>query len=388
MAPFINVTIPDTTIGLGALSTVVDEARKFGAQKILIITDENLIKVGILEPITSSLEKAGLNFDIYDGCNPEPPVSIIEELTDKVRAGDYDLLIGVGGGSNMDTTKAVSILVHSGLKIWDVIGKIGMHIEGRILPKILVPTTSGTGAEWSGVVIVYDDNHENEYMVMTSGILAEKVILDPELTKNLPAEITADSGFDALTHAIEAYTSRGANVFSDMMASTAIKLVSENLRHAYTKGSYDMNARYNMSLAAALAMNSMATGGLGICHPLNELIQTKTHISHGKALAVLLPSVMEFNMSGNPDKFAKIAELMGEDITGLSLPEAAAKSVEAIKKLIRDLDLPQRMGDVGITEADLPGLAKEAYETRSFLFGGNTRDVNESDLVYIFRLAL
>lgn len=226
----ININIPDTIICLNVTTSIGEVVRKFNAQKILIITDDNLIKVGILKPIIASLKKANLKYDIYGDCKLEPSISNIEALADRVRAGGYDLLIGVGGGSNMDMTKVASILACSGLKVRDVLGKIGMQISGRVLPKILVPTTSGTGAEWSGVAIVYEDNHENEHMILTSGILPDMVIIDPELTRNLPAGVTADSGFDALTHAIEGYTSRRANVFSDMMASTAIKLVGENLR--------------------------------------------------------------------------------------------------------------------------------------------------------------
>lgn len=143
-----------------------------------------------------------------------------------------------------------------------------------------------------------------------------------------------------------------------------------------------------MSLAAVLAMNSMATGGLGICHPLNEIIQTKTHISHGKALAVLLPAVMEFNMSVNPEKFSKIAELLGEDILRLSITDAARKSVEAITKLIRDLDLPQTLSSVGINCGEISELAKLAYKTRYHAFKDNPRDVQESDIENIFKAAL
>lgn len=382
----INIDIPTTVIGLGAASDIGSDVKKFGAENVLIITDKNLIKAAVVEPILSSLKETSLSNDVYDKCIPEPTVGDIEALSKQVVTGGYDLLIGVGGGSNMDITKVVSILAYSSLKIRDMIGKSGISIGDKVLPKILVPTTSGTGAEWSGVAIIYENNHDDEYMIMTSELLPDKVIIDPELARNLPAGITADTGFDALTHAIEGYTSRDANVFSDMMAETAITLIGKNLRKVYTNGQ-DIEARYNMSLAAALAMNAMATGGLGICHPLNELIQIKAHVSHGKALAVILPSVMEFNMAVIPEKFANIAEFLGEDISGLATREAAQRSVAAIRNIIRVLNLPEKMRDIGITHNDIPEIAQEAYQTRRMAFGGNPRDVIEADLVDIFTAA-
>lgn len=386
MVSTLTIDIPTTVIGIGAAHNIGSEAIKTKAKNILIITDKNLIKLGVVEPILSSLKEKNLSYDIYDGCTPEPTIRNIEALCKQVVTGEYDLLIGVGGGSNMDITKIVSILAYSGLKVQDMIGKPEIDISGKVLTKILLPTTSGTGAEWSMAAIVYENNHENEWGIMTPQLLPDKVIIDPELTRNLPASITADTGFDALTHAIEGYTSRDANVFSDIIAEAAIKLVANNVHEAYNNGQ-DMEARYNMSLAAALAINAIATGGFGICHPLNELLQAKVHVSHGKALAIILPSVMEFNMAAIPEKFARLAVLLGEDINGLSVEEAAQRSVEAIRKLIRALNLPERMRDVGIARDDISEIAKEAYQTRQMAFGGNPREVTEADLVDIYTAA-
>lgn len=386
MAATVHIDIPLTVLGLGSASDISNEVNRLGAKKVLVITDKNLIQAAVVEPILSSLKAAGISYDIFDGCKPEPTTGDIEALCKQVVAGEYDLLIGVGGGSNMDITKVVSILACSGLKIPDVIGKPGVNIGGKILPKILLPTTSGTGAEWSAAAVVYENNHTDEYVIITPALLPDKVIIDPELTKNLPAGITADTGFDALTHAIDGYTSRGANAFSDVMAAAAITLVVDNLRKVYTNGQ-DIEMRYNMSLAAVLAINAMGTGGFAICHPLSEILQSKTHIQHGKALATLLPSVMEFNMVAIPEKFARLAELLGEDTSGLSTEEAAQHSVAAVRRLIRDLSLPERLRDIGITRDDIPEMAKAAYQTRQMLFGANPREVTEADLVEIYTAA-
>lgn len=390
MSGLINVTVPRTIIGLGAISNLGDVAKSFGPNKIMVLTDPGLVRAGVIEAVKAPLEKAGLNFEVFDGCKEEPPIPLLGEISKKVREGNYDLLIGVGGGSSMDTTKVVSLTALTGMTMSEYIST-GFHekVEGKIIPKILIPTTAGTGSEWSIVAPVYDHEAGKAYIVHAWEQMADKVIIDPELTVKLPQRVTADTGIDALTHAIEAYTSATANVFSDMLASTAIKMISENLRQAYAKGRLNTEARYNMSIAAALAMNAVITGGIGLSHFTNEFVGPKAHVSHGTAVALTLPAVMEYNMIANPAKFAKIAELMGEDISGLSVMDAAAKSVEAVRKLIKDLNLPQKMGDVGITEADIPELARGCYETdKPVIDAQNPRDATEEDIVQILRASL
>ena len=194
---------------------------------------------------------------------------------------------------------------------------------------------------------------------------------------------------DALTHAIEAYTSPTANIFSDMLACTAIKMISENLRPAYAKGQQNIEARYNMSIAAALAMNSVASAGIGLSHLINTVIGPQAHISHGTAVSITLPAVMEYNLISNPAKFAKIAELMGENISGLSTLDAAAKSAEAVRKLMKDLNLPQKMGDIGIKEADIPELVRRYCEMEQPAIDAlNPRDATEEDIVQILKALL
>jgi len=386
-----NIKIPDTTIGLGAIGSIGDVAKSFAPTKILIVTDAGLVKAGVLDAVKSPLEKADLNFDVFDGCKEEPPTSLVEELSQKVKAGNYDLLIGVGGGSSMDTTKVASLLAYTDMTINDYIS-VPFHgkIEGRILPKILVPTTAGTGSEWSIVAPVYEEKPVRKvYIVHAWENLPDKVIMDPELTLGLPQRATADTGIDALTHAIEAYTSCTANVFSDMLAGTAIKLIAQNIRSAYAKGRQSADARYNMSVAAALAMSAVITGGIGLAHFMNEILGPKAGISHGTAVGILLPAVMEYNLIANPAKFARIAEFMGEDISGLSILDAASESVEAVRMLTQDLNLPQRMSDVGITEADIPEMAKQTDAVdRPVIDLLNPRDASVDEIAMIFRAAL
>lgn len=390
MTGTIRVNIPNTIIGLGAISNLGDVAKSFAPRKILVLTDAGLVKAGVINAVKAPLQKAGLNFEIFDGCKEEPPIQLVAEISQKAKEGNYDLLIGVGGGSVMDTTKVVSITAYTGMTLNDYIST-GFHgkIEGRIVPKILVPTTSGTGSEWSIVAPVYDHKQERAYIVHAWEHTADKVIIDPELTVKMPQRVTADTGMDALTHAIEAYTSSTANVFSDMLASTAIKMIAENLRQAYAKGQQNIQARYNMSIAAALAMNAVIAGGIGLSHFLNEFVGPKAHVSHGTAVSLTLPAVMEYNLISNPAKFAKIAELMGENTSGLSTLDAAAKSVDVVKRLIKDLGIPQKMSNVGIKEADIPELARRCYEvSKPVIDAQNPRDATEKDVADILRESL
>lgn len=209
------------------------------------------------------------------------------------------------------------------------------------------------------------------------------------MTRYLPPKITADTGFDAITHAIEAFTNRNANAISDMLASTAIKLVEQNLHRAYTRGTEDIESRYNMALAACTGMNAATISGMGLCHLVSEYVQTKAHISHGASLAIMLPSVMEFNLIGSPQKFAKIAELLGEDIPNLPAKEAGAKSITAVRKLIDSLKLPKTMKEVGIAESNIEAMAKQCYEANQMVIKAWTpREVTEKDIVSIFQSAL
>jgi alcohol dehydrogenase class IV len=382
----IEAKIPGTSIGLGSIKNLGIEIQKFDAHNILVITDKGIVDAGVLDPIKSSLDKAKINYEIFDSCSPEPSINLITSLTSKIKFGKYDLLVGVGGGSNMDATKAASVFTHSNISLMDFLkSPRGTAVKGQVIPKILVPTTSGTGSEWSKVAVIYDDNGLGRPGGMDQ-YFAERVIIDPELTRNLPPKITADTGFDALTHAIEAFTNKNANSFSDALATLAIKLVGQNLQRAYAKGSEDIESRYNMSLAACSGMNAAVTAGMGLCHVLSEYIQSKAHISHGASLAIMLPAVMQFNLAGNPQKFANIAELLGENISGLSEKEAGDKSILAVRKLIDNVKLPKTMKEVGIKKDEIETMAKHCFETNSMVIKMWTpQNVSESNIVQMFQ---
>jgi len=382
----IEAKIPHTYIGLGSIKNLGTEVLKFDVRRILVITDKGIVKAGILEPIQKSLNQANISYDIFDNCTPEPSINLVTTLCKTVISGQFDLLVGVGGGSNMDATKAASVFSYSALKLCDFIkAPRGTTVQSKVLPKILVPTTSGTGSEWSKVAVIYNENGLGLPGAMDQ-YSANRVIIDPELTRNLPPKITAETGFDALSHAIEAYTNKNANTFSDALASLAIKLVGKNLYRAYTRGPEDIESRYNMSIAACTGMNAAVTAGMGLCHVVSEYVQNKAHISHGASLAIMLPAVMQFNAAGSPPKFANIAELLGENISGLSEKEAGEKAILAVKRLIDNIKLPKTMREVGIEENELETMTKQCFETNSMIIKMWTpRNVNESDIYQIFQ---
>jgi alcohol dehydrogenase class IV len=384
-----EIRVPLTRFGAGALNGIGEVVRRLGADKPLIVADQGVLRAGIIASVLSVLGSDGIEAEVFDQCGPEAPVSTVETLRRTAGDGGHDLLIGVGGGSVMDATKAAGLLAaNPDATVQDL-------IEGRppakSLARILVPTTSGTGSEWSEVaVLTTDTDDDRNYSYITPGNLPDAVILDPELTRRLSARMTADGGIDALTHAIEAYTCSRANLFTDMLASTAIRLVTTSLGPAYAKASLRDEDRYRLSIASAMGMLAGSLAGVGIAHFLNHAFHhKKLPLSHGAKVGLLLPYVMEFNLISDPEKFGEIARLMGENTCGLSTMDAALKSVAAVRRLLTDLGVPQRLSDVGITEADIPYLVEEFMTFQSASADlMNPRDVGPEEAAEILRGAL
>jgi len=313
MSGIVSLHIPHTLTGMGSSRNVSSLVREIKPSNILIITDRNIAGAGLIDNVKLSLEEAGYLFSIFSGCQPDAPSSVVDGCSQVVREGNYDLLIGIGGGSTMDTTKVASVLAPDGLTFQDFMS--GREYS-RTLPVILIPTTAGTGSEWDEGAVVTDEIAGQKRWIIKEEFLARGAVLDPEMTLNLPRKVTADTGMDALSHAIESYLSPGANIISDLLAEMAMKLIAASLRQAYTRGNEAVEARYNMSLAAAVAMKAAMLGGASLAHALNNEISMKVHVTHGAAVTILLPHVMQFELTAAPERFARIAELMGEEVTG------------------------------------------------------------------------
>jgi len=387
MAGTFNVNIPETTIGPGSINRIGKIAEKFSPEKIMIVTDKGIVNADLIKPICVSLESAGLKFNLFDDCRVEAPISVLYLLCKKIKESGCDLLIGVGGGSTMDTSKAAGLLAaNENIKLSDIFKGRGVE---RALPKILVPTTAGSGSEWSHLANLKDDSGDGRIMLLLNRRnLPDHVILDPELMINLPPAITAYTGMDALAHAIEAYTGKRATIVSDIHAESAIKLVAQNLHSAYIGGTQAIDARYCMTIAASVAMLASVVTGAGLAHFMNLPLGKRSHISHGAAVTLMLPHVMEFNCESNISRYARVAELLGGDIKGLSVSGAAVKASETIRKMARDFQMPQTPGEAGVKEKEIPEMVEELFYMAAAIKAINPRSVTKEDAINLYRAAL
>jgi len=380
-----SVFIPNTSIGIGAVANTGTIVKNLDPKKVLIATDEGLVEAGLIDKVKHPLENEGIEYAVFDGCKPDAPYSVIERCAQVAKEGVYDLIIALGGGSVIDTVKAASVLATGeGNDIYSCLGQDKVSWPG--LPTVFIPTTAGTSAEWTWAAVVTDDSKGIKRSIYSNYLSPKAVIIDPSLTFGLSPHITADTGMDALIHGIEAYTTWKSNLISDMFAEQTIKLVAGNLRTAHGKGNHNVESRYNMAIAAALGF-CFIFSGLGLAHAMAYPLQLKRNISHGVSCAILLPFVMDYNMPVNLPKFAKIAELMGEEVGGLSLRDKALKASEAVRNLSIDVGMPQRMRDVGVKEEDIPDFVDNVLAFQPHVVDANPRNTSKDDVAGIFEAA-
>jgi alcohol dehydrogenase len=369
-----------TVLGKGVLNSLGKEALALGGRRALIVTDSGIVQAGLLEEAKKILKAEGLEFGVFDRVEADPPVRVVDECLNTLREGHYDLVIGLGGGSTLDVAKGAAALApNSG----SALGYVGLDtIPKRGLPKILVPTTAGTGSEATRVFVMTDEADNTKKVVYSNYLLPEVALLDPLLTLSLPPAVTADTGMDALVHAIESYVSVNTTPFTEILALQAISLIARSLPKACAKGS-NLEARYNLLLAANLAGTAFTSGGLGAVHGLAYVLGTEYHMSHGRSNAIMLPYIMQFNLSGDYDRYAQIAEAMGESTTGLSLKEAAGKSVGAVRNLLETVQIPYALSAYDIPKEDLPKLVEGGLK-QARLFIPNPRDLSPKDVEKIY----
>lgn len=370
-----------TLLGKGVVQQLGKEVSALGGHKVLVVTDPGVLKAGMIEIVEKVLVSEGIKMGLFDKVEPEPPVRIVDACAQTITEGAYDLVIGVGGGSALDVAKGAAAVAPNKGKVLDYVGID--TIPKRGLPKILIPTTAGTGSEATRVFVMTDETDNTKKVVYSNFLLSDVAMLDPMLTVSMPRGVTADTGLDALVHAIEAYVSVNTTPFAEILAREAISLIAHNLPIAFSKGS-NVQARYNMLLAANLGGAAFTSGGLGAVHGLAYVLGTDYHMAHGRSNAIMLPHVMSFNMTGNLEKYADIAQAMGENVEGLSLYEAAGKSVDAVKKLLTAVNIPFDLSSYGIPEGDLTKLVEGGLK-QSRLFAPNPRDLSEEDVKNIYK---
>ena len=350
-----QVMVPKTILfGVDAIHTLGDEASKLEAKKALIITDPGVYQAGLVDPVKEQLSKAGLLIEVFADAEPEPTLPKLDDTANQLRGNKYELLVGLGGGSSMDTAKGLSVLLAHGGVGQDYIG-VG-KVPGPGIPVFTIPTTAGTGSEVTNIAIFGDPEKGLKLAMVSPYLLARLALVDPTLTYNCPPKVTAASGIDALVHAIECYTSTKANNFTDALALEAMRLIVGNLRTAVSNGS-DEKARNHMSEGALLAGIAFGNASVGAVHALAYPLGSRFHVPHGVANGLLLPHVIECNLPANLPRYAVIAQMLGEKIEGLSLREAAERGVKAVKTLATDINIPLHLQDLGVPREALEEMA-------------------------------
>ncbi|MFZ5945451.1 MAG: iron-containing alcohol dehydrogenase [Bacillota bacterium] len=353
--------------------------QELNGKKILIVTDPGIEKAGILQKLTLPLEQSGYTYVIYSNVIPNPDIPTIEKGAVLARENEVDLIIAIGGGSAIDAAKGINILYTNGGNLKDYAGM--EKVPKKALPLIAIPTTCGTGSEVTWATVITDPVEKFKFAVLSPQNIPNIAIIDPLLMSSLPPRLIASTGMDALTHAIEAYVSVKAQPMSDAFGLHAIELISENLRKAVLHHDNLENIS-KMAIASTMAGAAFSNGLLGLVHAMAHPLGGVFNIPHGIANAVLLPYVMKFNMTAAPERFAKIAQLMGENIQGLNTLECAKKSLDAVLKLSADIGIPNNLKDIGVDLSLLDKLAADTMKSGNVF--SNPRRNNIDDVKNIF----
>lgn len=371
---------PRLVLGDGALDQLAGELPRLGS-RALIVTDPGIVAAGILDTVAGILSNSGMPIEAFTEVIGNPDVATVDAANRARGTASADILIAIGGGSSMDVAKAVAILATNGGTISDYEGVD--KFTTRPLPVIAIPTTVGSGSEVTkGAVITNPDTHVK--MVIVSDLMfATIAVLDRRVVAGLPGRIAATTGMDALTHAIEAYVSKGANPITDAINIGAIEIIGENLVSA-SRG--DADALYNMLVASSMAGIGFHDAGLGAVHALANTIGARFGVHHGTANALFLPYVMDFNLSSSPARFARIARALGEDTTGLTDEQAAQRAAAAVHRLAEETGVPRRLTEVGVPAEAIDGLAAAALVQADL--PGNPREASLEDITELYRKAL
>lgn len=341
--------------GEGSIKKLPDEIRKMNNKKPLLVTDKGLITAGIAAKITDVLEEAGIEYAVFDGIQPNPRDTTVAETAEFAVANNTDMLIAVGGGSSIDTAKAAGVILTEGGKINDYEGLD--KLKKPITDLIAVPTTVGTGSEVTFWSVITDTKRHFKMSVGSPLIAAKLAIVDPDLVETLPPSAVAATGMDALTHAIEGYTCKLAEPITDACGIYAIQMIGENIREAVYCDSKE--ARGKMLLASLIAGICFGNSDIAGVHCMGEAMGGLYDMPHGLSMAIMLPHVMEYNYVACIDKFARIADALGENTEGLDKRAAAHKAVDAVYKLNKDLQIPTFIQAGGRAE-DIQELAERS----------------------------
>jgi alcohol dehydrogenase class IV len=372
---------PRIITGDGCAASLGAEAAALGASRVVIVTDKVVHQqTDSITNALASLSAAGIQAPVFDDVEPDPLITTVRRCAEFVRSAGADVLVGIGGGSSMDTAKGAATVLSNEAPL-DVMWGRG-NVPKPALPMILLPTTGGTGSEVSTSCVLTDiDPGTGEHVkksIVSAMVLPRTAMIDPLLTMSAPPRLTAATGMDALTHAIESYVSKGAMPLTDTLALEATALIGRYLRRAVGNGS-DLEARRNMANAAMMAGLAFSNAQLGIVHAFAMVMGSRFGVPHGVANALMLPYGMEFNEMAHTPRFAEIARALGEPIQGLSECEAAHRAAVAVYRLNADVGMPLSLGDVNIPREAIPALAEATFANQR-LRGVNPRGTTLKDI--------
>ena len=393
-------TAGQLVFGRNAVDQIGDRVREMGAPRLLLVTDQTLLEAGLVDRVSAPLRAANVTVEVFAGGSPEPPLHAVNDAIAAARDCGAEVLLGLGGGSNMDIAKAAAVVLTHGGAVKDYAGD--QVVPGPVFPLILVPTTSGTGSEVTAAAVLNDTDQGAKFSILSNHLRARFAVVDPLLTVSCPPAVTAASGIDALSHAVEAYTAvdneafplpageatiyQGRHPLGDLLAERAIGLIGENLRRAVNDGD-DLDAREGMALASTLAGMSFSNSGVAVVHALEYPLNDTVHTPHGVGCGLFLPYVMRFTGPARPQQMARIAELLASGDPVQRDDSAVERAAAAVEKLNADIGIPLRLRDVGISEAQLPAMADKAFTVKRIL-RVSPRSVAHEDLTAILRAAL
>ncbi len=377
---------PSIIFGMDTISQIGQQAKKLGAGRVLLVTGPNVKEAGILDKTLGFLKAESLDVEvnIQGRDTPEPATSVVEDTAEVARKGKFDVIIGVGGGSILDVTKMASALVINPGKTKDYFGREKVPKRGK--PTIIVPTTAGTGAEVTKHAIFLDREVNVKKAVASSALLPNVAIVDPMLTVSCPPHVTAAAGIDAFIHAAEPFLSKNANPITDALSIDSVKIITKWLGPAFADGQ-NLDARYHMALGSLMSGIVLNNSGTSLVHAMAYPVGGEYHTSHGVTLCAILLSCFEGILMAKEEKFVRLAEAMGEPVQGLAPREAARKALDAIRHLLRSVDLPVSLGDLNIKDKSKIGYwAVEAHKEQRLL-SRSPRTLSVKDIEKIYERA-
>ena len=370
--------------GAGSRKVIAEEVAKRGYKKALVVTDKDLVKFGVAAQVTDVLKAAGIPFEMFDEVKPNPTVKNVKNGIAAFKAAGADFIVAIGGGSSMDTSKAVGIIINNP-EFADVTSLEGVaNTKKKSVPVIALPTTAGTAAEVTINYVITDEENVKKMVCVDPNDIPTLAIIDPELMLSMPRGLTAATGMDALTHAIEGLITLGAWEMSDMFEIKAIEMIAKWLPKAVENPS-DIEARDGMATAQYIAGMAFSNVGLGLVHGMAHPLGAYYDIPHGVANALLLPFVMEYNKEAAKAKYRTIAEAMGVDTSAMDDDQAAQAAVDAVKALAVKVRIPQHLSELGVPDSGLPTLAQAAFN--DVCTPGNPRKAVVEEILEVYKKA-